>query len=111
MASELRKAVTLFRPRLADLLVTIRTAAADSKNVSFGEHALDRMEERGFTTLDVLRILRSGDIDDLPEAGRQKGEWKCKIIARLRGSRDAGVITIVMITGRLFVKTVEWEDL
>jgi hypothetical protein len=111
MAIEPRKVVTAFRPRTADMLATIRTAAADSKNVMFGDHALDRMEERGITTLDALRILRTGDIDEPPEPGRQKGEWKCKVTARLRGSRDAGVITIVMITGRLFVKTVEWEDL
>ncbi len=111
MTNQPNRVVTPFRPRTADLVAAIRKAAIDSKNVLFGDHALDRMEERGITTLDALRVLRTGDIDEPPEAGRKVGEWKCKVTARLRGSRDAGVITIVMVTGRLFIKTVEWEDL
>ena len=29
----------------------------------------------------------------------------------MKGSREIGVVTIVMSNRRLFVKTVEWEDL
>jgi hypothetical protein len=89
----------------------VRKAAADSRNVSFGMHALDRMEERGITTLDALRVLRSGEIEGELEAGKNAGEWKCKIVAKIKGSREVGVVTIVMRVGRLFIKTVEWEDL
>jgi hypothetical protein len=69
------------------------------------------MEERGITTLDALRVLRGGDIEGEIVAGANPGEWKCKVIAKIRGSREIGVITITMRTGHLFVKTVEWEDL
>lgn len=100
-----------FRPLPSQLIDMVRRAATDSRNVSFGDHALDRMEERGITTLDALRVLRTGDLKGGIEAGKNVGEWKCKVVAQIKGSREVGVITITMCTGRLFVKTVEWEDL
>lgn len=45
------------------------------------------------------------------EPGQNAGEWKCKIVAKIKGNREVGVVTIVMRVGRLFIKTVEWEDL
>lgn len=100
-----------FRPRPHQLIARIRAAARDSNNVGWSEHALDRMEEREITTLDALRVLRTGDIVGEIEAGRGSGEWKCKVVALKKGSRDIGVATVVLQSGRLFVKTVEWEDL
>lgn len=105
------KAVAPFRPKPQQLLAQIRQAAADSRNVGFSNHALDRMEERDITTLDALRVLQSGEISGEITAGRSLGEWKCKVVARKRGSREIGVATVVLKSGRLFVKTVEWEDL
>lgn len=105
------KAVAQFRPRATQLLESIRKAASDSRNVYFGNHALDRMEERGITTMDALRVLRCGEIEGEIEAGKNSGEWKCKVVAKIKGNREVGVITITMRTGRLFIKTVEWEDL
>lgn len=103
--------VIQFRPLPSQLLAQVRAAAGDSSNVKFAVHALERMEERGITTLDALRTLRHGEIQGRIEAGANKGEWKCKIVKQIKGSRDVGVVTIVMSSGRLFVKTVEWEDL
>jgi hypothetical protein len=45
-----------------------------------------------------------------PEATPRE-EWKCKMVLRLRGAREAGVVVIILKRGGLFVKTVEWEDL
>lgn len=103
--------VAMFKPRPHSLIVQIRHAAGDSNNVAFSEHALDRMEERDLTTMDALRVLRSGDIVGNIEMGRGAGEWKCKVVARRKGSREIGVATVVLRSGRLFVKTVEWEDI
>lgn len=111
MAHEQGKAVTEFRPRIDQMEATIRAVAADSRNVLFGEHALDRMEERGITTLDALRVLKKGNMAQPPVPGRRTGEWKCKIIAQVKGAREVGVVTIVIHNRRLFIKTVEWEDL
>ena len=111
MAHEKGKAVAAFRPRIEQMEATIRALAADSRNVMFGEHALDRMEERGITTLDALRVLQKGDMAGTPVPGGRAGEWKCKITARVKGARDVGVVTIVIHNRRLFIKTVEWEDL
>jgi len=50
------------------------------------------------------------DLDDI-EPGKNPGEWKCKMVANIKGNRDVGVATLVVNGQRLFVKTVEWEDL
>jgi len=88
----------------------IREAALLSQNVIFSDHAFERMDERGITDIQVLDILRTGMVLEEPEKTSQ-GEWKCKIIKELRGRRDAGVIVIIITNGKLFLKTVEWEDL
>ena len=103
--------VVQFRPLPSQLLQQVRKAAEDSANVFFGTHARERMEERGITTLDVLRALRSGDLKGGIEPGRNRGEWKCKVVKQTKGTREVGVVTIVTSAQRLFVKTVEWEDL
>lgn len=102
--------VAQFKPHPASLINQIRQSARDSNNVAFSDHALDRMEERDITILDALRVLRMGDIVGEIEMGRGAGEWKCKVVAKRKGSRDIGVATVVHRSGRLFVKTVEWED-
>ena len=87
----------------------IRAAALNSANIIWGNHVLERMELRGIVRQDILRVLRSGDVDDSPEKANSN-EWKCKITLKIRGSRTAGVIVIILPDGRLFLKTVEWED-
>lgn len=58
---------------------------------------------------DILRVLRTGIVKDEPEQTEFK-EWKCKVTGNIRGSREVGVITIILRNGGLFIKTVEWED-
>lgn len=84
--------------------------SADSDSIIWGDHALERMDERGITDIQVLEILRSGMVIESPSKS-EFGEWQCKIIKELRGRRSAGVVTIFLHNGRLFLKTVEWEDL
>jgi hypothetical protein len=69
------------------------------------------MDERGIDTNDALRVLRTEDIVGEIEAGKYPGEWKCKVVERRKKAREIGVVTIVMRQERLFIKTVEWEDL
>lgn len=104
------QSVMPFRPQPAALAKMVRMAASDSKNVAFGRHARERMEERGITDREAIRVLRTGEIEGDIEPGSQPGEWKCKIVAPMKGSREVGVVTVVLVSGRLFVKTVEWED-
>ena len=87
----------------------INEAAQDTANVIFGTHALQRMDERGVSDLEVYRILRTGCVLELPER-TERGEWKCKVVKKLRGQRELGVVTIIVPHGCLFIKTVEWED-
>ena len=87
----------------------IHAAAQRSEMVILGTHARERMQEREIDDADVLRVLRQGIVVDAPEPA-EPGEWKCKIVRRIRGSRDVGVVTIILRDSRLFVKTVEWED-
>ena len=76
----------------------------------FGNHARERMLEREIDDVDVLRVLRSGNIKGEPEPA-EPGEWKCKVTKPTKGTRDVGVVVIILRSKRLFVKTVEWEDL
>ena len=87
----------------------IREAANAPGEVVVGTHARERMLEREIDDVDVLRVLRGGFIVGEPEPA-EPGEWKCKVIARLKGAREVGVVVIILRNKRLFVKTVEWED-
>lgn len=89
---------------------TIRRRAAVTSNVIFSTHAKERMEERDISSVDVYRILRGGIIMEDPACARA-GEWKVKVSMRLRGSRDASVVTIILKGEQLLVKTVHWDDL
>ncbi len=100
-----------FAPRPEDLLSRIQQLARDSKNVAFSDHAEERMDERGITDLDTLRVLRSGDLSGPICPGIREGEWKCKVVAPIKGRREVGVVTIVIRNKRLLIKTVEWEDM
>lgn len=84
--------------------------AGETDRVIFGDHAQERMEERGVSSEDVYRVLRLGSISGAVTPGKGPGEWKCKVVAKPRGSRKMGVATIVVMSDYLFIKTVEWED-
>ena len=66
--------------------------------------------QRGILNVDVLRVLRGGYIDDEPTLARG-GEWQCKVVRQIKGARDVGAVVIFLRDGRLFPKTVEWEDM
>jgi len=98
-------------PRPDEMLARIKHLAKDSKNVAFSDHAEERMDERGITDLDAFRIMRTGYISGAVEPGINEGEWKCKIVAAIKGRREAGVVTLLIRNRKLRVKTVEWEDM
>lgn len=99
------------RPRVADLRQTVVSLAVETANISWATHALAQMEARDISNHDVLKVLRTGSVKGEIVAGRSPGEWKCKMVARIKGQRDVGVVTVVCNGKRLFLKTVEWEDL
>ena len=104
-----RPTVVLLRLTAAVATKRIQALAADSENIKWSNHALARMNEREIFDVDVIRILCTGSIVGDPEPA-DEGEWKCKFVKRIRGGRDAGVVIILLPSGKLLVKTVEWED-
>ena len=81
-----------------------------SSRVVWTNHALERMDQRDIDRLDVLRILSdSHHIELLPSS--ERGEWKCKVVARVKANRDVGVVTVVVAGDHIRVITVQWEDL
>ncbi|HXF90178.1 MAG TPA: DUF4258 domain-containing protein [Xanthobacteraceae bacterium] len=102
--------MTNFRLTAREATRRIHETAKKTEDVIFGTHALDRMEERSITDAQVYEVLRSGDVLEAPALTKRR-EWQCKVIKQLRGGRSVGVITIILRTGKLFVKTVEWEDI
>jgi hypothetical protein len=97
--------------RPSDCQEVIRRLARESGKVLFSMHAEDRMMERGITVPEVLSVLREGIIRGEVNSGKTLGEWKCKIVGTKKGSREIGVVTLVRRQEKLFIVTVEWEDL
>ena len=87
----------------------IKALAIQSENIGWGLHALDRMIQRGIYDVDALRVMRQGFCDGNPER-TERGEWKAKMVRRMVGAREIGVVVVILKSNRLFVKTVEWED-
>lgn len=100
-----------FKPRRRDLEARIRELAKDSDKIIWGDHSLERSDERDISTRDALTVLRSGYLDDEIDPGENPGEWKGKMTRPMKGRREIGVAVIVIRNEELFVKTVEWEDL
>lgn len=96
---------------LGPMMDKIRAIAAVSANVFFSRHALERMELRGITDAEVIRVLRVGEIAGVPWHEPEIGGRACKVVFQPRGSRAVGVITVVMEAEELLVKSVEWEDM
>jgi hypothetical protein len=105
-----KRAVVRFRFRPEKAQAIIRDIAADTGKVIIGDHAKVRMDEREISDIEVYRILQTGFVTEEPTQTRQK-EWKCKVTKKVKGNREAGVVTIILNNGLLFAKTVEWEDL
>lgn len=88
----------------------IRLKSQDTSNIIFTFHAQERMEERGFSSKDVITVLRDGYVDEEPTFNREKNSFECKVTKRI-SSRFAGVVTGIINSGKLIIITVEWEDL
>lgn len=101
--------VVPYRPTAAVAEKRVRELARATANIQWSQHALQRMEEREIFDADAVRVLREGICKGEPEQ-TPRGEWKCKMVKTLRGNRETGVVVVLTQSGRLFVKTVEWED-
>jgi hypothetical protein len=99
--------VPLMNARRAEAIV--RALALEPARVAVTLHAEERMLERGFNNTDLFKVLNTGSILTKPTR-TDKGEWKCKVVCRLRGNRDAGVVTVIARNDLLIVLTMEWED-
>src|SRR5262245_23547249 len=100
-----------FAPRPETVEQMVRRLAADTNNIKWSKHALARMSERGITEKQAVDVLRRGFQKGATEGGDNPGEWKVKMTYQIKGRREVGVVVITVRNARLFVKTVEWEDL
>ncbi len=94
----------------AQLQRHIRLLAKSSGNVWFTQHALDRMQSRQVSDLEVLECLRHGLIQRPPVIDRVSGDLKCRmehfgtarnlaVIVALRAQApDALVVTVMTRT-------------
>lgn len=99
-------------PKEHQILAVIRSLIQDTAVVLL-DHAAERMVLRDIDMVDVMRVLRTGEIVGPVEPGINSDEWKCKVTASPRypdDNREVGVVTIVVRTSRLLIKTVEWEN-
>lgn len=68
----------------------IKTAAIDSANVFFSDHASSRLNERDISTVDVLDCLRNGAISEGP-AKSPRGNWQF-VSTRFCAGRSINVV-------------------
>ena len=73
-------------------------------------HVEGRMELRDIDHMMMFEVLRTGYLEGDIVPGKNPGEWKAKMVKKMKGNRELGVVTIVIRNTRLFIKTVEWED-
>ena len=104
-----------FRPRPSDIQKMVRALARNSKNVRWRAqthetHSVSRMNWRDITDVMMFDVLRTGHVKGDIEPGKYPGEWKVKMCKPMKGRREVGVVTLVIKSQWLFVKTVEWED-
>ena len=59
-------------------LAILRECAKDDRRVQYSPHALQRMNERKVTNMQVLRCLCRGTITENPHRDI-KGDWKCTV--------------------------------
>ena len=111
MSDDKTSSVSPMRLTAAVAQSRIRKAALVTANVKISFHAREQATTREIFDVGVFRVLRGGYVDDAPVKTDFEGEWKCKITLKIRGGRTAGVVVIILPNGKLFVKTVEWEDL
>jgi hypothetical protein len=102
--------VIKFRLRPEKAQAIVREIAADTSKVIIGDHAKERMAQREISDIELYRLLRTGHVMEEPTQ-TERNEWKCKVVKKLKGNRDAGVVTIILKSRMLFAQTVEWEDL
>ena len=100
-----------FVPRARDFTRRVNALAVDTRNVRWSQHARERMEERDIPIRIALNVLRQGSTLGPIEPGQNAGEWKAKLVLPVRGRREVGVAVLVVNENRIFVKTVEWEDI
>jgi len=88
----------------------IRERAKVTMNVIIVGHPEEQSEGRSILLPDIYRILQTGHVLD-PPTRIDQGEWEAVIRIRMKGTRDAGAVTIIL-TGNemLIVKTVMWID-
>jgi Domain of unknown function (DUF4258) len=102
--------VVKFRLSAAKAQQRVRELATDTSNLVWTDHIVQRMSERGIDSDAVLRILRTGDVEDEPQEAEKAGDWKLKVVRKMNSGRVAGVVTVIAQNSRLVLVTTEWED-
>lgn len=99
------------RPDEAEREIRRRLKLADP---FVSEHAFDRMDERGdaerLNAVDMMRVVRTGTVCRQPR--KEEDGWVVVVEKRMPGTREAGVVTLIVHPGDdLVVLTVQWMDL
>lgn len=94
----------------ADEAQTVIRERVRKNRFFLSDHAFERLDERDLTTVDVLAILRTGDVQSAPVENEHK-DWEVVVVKRMPGGREAGAATIIFRDDdTILVKTVMWMD-
>ncbi|MCA6128480.1 DUF4258 domain-containing protein [Thalassolituus oleivorans] len=87
-----------------------RIADSSTHFVEFLDHALDRMEQRGVTTRQALRVLRNGDQEGNAEwcTDKERG-WRCRLSRITAGEKITVIAKLVERKNSTCLVVTTWE--
>lgn|SRR5690606_5994426 len=87
-----------------------RIAHEDTQYVEFLDHALERMEQRGITVRQVMRVLRDGEQqgDAVWCTDKERG-WRCKLTRITAGDKITVVTKLVQRENSTCLIVTTWE--
>jgi hypothetical protein len=97
MATGIRLGQWPEKPPRAHQLIAVIRSLVEHADIVLVDHAEERMVARDIDMIDVLRVLKTGEIVGPIEPGVSEQEWKCKVTASPRYPENNR-------------ETVEWED-
>jgi len=105
-SSTARKVVPLLRSTAA-IEADIRAIAEEDEHVVISMALLERMEERQFSDLQLVRMLRRCRLMGAQQ-GKGIGTWNCTVTGGIRGTRESVLVRVTVANGKLFVLEIEW---
>ena len=87
-----------------------RIAKSETQNVEFLQHAIERMEQRGITSRQVLKVLQDGEqIEGADWCTDKERGWRCKLSCVTAGDKVTVIAKLVERENSACLVVTTWE--